>query len=382
MKSLILTVLYLAKDTLHRWMARLSSPLARVLVVFFLSLCALCALGGYVLAAKIVRDKIVRQGGDLVSVTLFSSGGEPCSLPMEKEISHALDADSCAVDVVGYARTGKGGTVPIISYDFERSASFFPLMARSGAPTLLEGKKGDGLPPGPSSVTISGVQQDVVVRHLPENHLLQRLFDRGALLVQPEQLPELLQDSRSPSMQQLILRVRNLDNAASVKRVEKYFHTLLRLEGVRGNVLSASRLLEEMDTLLSGQQRCRLAICLGITSIVGILLTALAGMEYRQNEYIYTLMKSFGIHPILLVGSFVVENTLIVGFSFALAIGTFMTFQEEAVSRLLRLGNYPLTLTEILPDIRIIAVTLLGCVLLSSLPILAAAHRDIGRVLK
>ncbi len=381
MKSLILTVLYLAKDTLHRWMARLSSPLARVLVVFFLSLCALCALGGYVLAAKIVRDKIVRQGGDLVSVTLFSSGGEPCSLPTEKEISHALDADSCAVDVVGYARTGKGGTVPIISYDFERSASFFPLMARSGAPTLLEGKKG-GLPPGPSSVTISGVQQDVVVRHLPENHLLQRLFDRGALLVQPEQLPELLQDSRSPSMQQLILRVRNLDNAASVKRVEKYFHTLLRLEGVRGNVLSASRLLEEMDTLLSGQQRCRLAICLGITSIVGILLTALAGMEYRQNEYIYTLMKSFGIHPILLVGSFVVENTLIVGFSFALAIGTFMTFQEEAVSRLLRLGNYPLTLTEILPDIRIIAVTLLGCVLLSSLPILAAAHRDIGRVLK
>lgn len=382
MKSLILTVLYLAKDTLHRWMVRLSSPLARVLVVFFLSLCALCALGGYVLAAKIVRDKIVRQGGDLVCVTLFSSGGEPSYLPSEKDISRALDADSCAVNVVGYARTEKGSSVPVISYDFERSASFFPLMAGSGTPTLLEGKKGDGLLPGPSSVTIGGVQQDVIVRRLPENHLLQRLFDRGALLVQPERLPELLQDNRNPSMQQIILRVRDLENADSVKRVEKYFHTLLRLEGVRGNVLSASRLLEEMDTLLSGQQRCRLAICLGITGIVGILLTALAGMEYRQNEYIYTLMKSFGIHPILLVGSFVVENLLIVGCSFALAVGIFMSFQEEAVSHLLRWGNYPLTLAEILPDIRIISATLLGCVLLSSLPILVAANRDIGRVLK
>ena len=44
MKSLILTILYLAKDTLHRWCARISSPVARVLVVFFLTLAALACL--------------------------------------------------------------------------------------------------------------------------------------------------------------------------------------------------------------------------------------------------------------------------------------------------------------------------------------------------
>lgn len=381
MKSLILTVLYLAKDTLHRWISRLSSPLARVLVVFFLSLCALCALGGYVLAAKIVRDKIIRQGGDLVCVTLLASDGDGCPFPTEKDISEALDADSCAVNVVGYARTETENSVPVISYDFERSSQFFPLLAQGGGPTLLEGKKG-GLPPGPSTVSFSETRQDVFVRHLPEDHLLLRLFDRGALLVQPEQVSEFFQGKERAVMQQLMLRVRHLESAVDVQRVETYFRTLQRLEGARGSVVSASRLLAEMDALLSGQQRCRLAICLGITSIVGILLTALAGMEYRQNEYIYTLMKSFGIHPLLLVGSFIVENLLIVGSSFILAVAIFMSFQEEAVTRLLRLGRYPLSLEEIMPDIRIIACTLLGCVLISSLPILAAAHRDIGRVLK
>lgn len=44
MKSLILTCLYLFKDTLHRWKERPASPLSRILVAFFLSLCALSFL--------------------------------------------------------------------------------------------------------------------------------------------------------------------------------------------------------------------------------------------------------------------------------------------------------------------------------------------------
>lgn len=81
MKSLILTFLYLAKDTLHRWLTRLSSPLARVLVVFFLSLCALCFLGSYVISTKVVRDRIVTRGGDLVYTTVFAQGDVPPPSP-------------------------------------------------------------------------------------------------------------------------------------------------------------------------------------------------------------------------------------------------------------------------------------------------------------
>lgn len=134
--------------------------------------------------------------------------------------------------------------------------------------------------------------------------------------------------------------------------------------------------------MLSKQTQCRLAFCLGISGIVGILLTALAGMEYRQNEYIYTLMKSFGIHPLLLVGAFITENIIIVGLSFVGAVVTFMYCQQMIVEEILKLGSYSLALQEIMPEIRLIACTLLGCIVVSSLPIMAAANREIGRVLK
>ena len=62
--------------------------------------------------------------------------------------------------------------------------------------------------------------------------------------------------------------------------------------------------------------------------IVGILLTALASMEFRQNEYVYTLMKSFGVRPVLLIMAFIVENAFLIGVSFAGAVWAFMKTQS------------------------------------------------------
>ncbi len=379
MKSLILTSLYLAKDTIHRWFSRVSSPLARVLVVYFLGLCALCSLGSYALATKIVRDKIISRGGDLVLVTMVPSRESGCAhLPTAAELEELLDVETYALSSAGSARLQNGMHASVYTFDFDRMGQYLPHMAASGGPTLLQPPDGT-LPPGPADVEFMGEQRTVFVRILPENHLLMRLIHSRGIIAQADSLPENLM--RHPFVR-LVARVRHLENTESILRVERYFKNLIRLEQANGNVVSASRLLEELDTVLSKQTLCRMAFCLGISCIVGILLTALAGMEYRQNEYIYTLMKSFGIHPIMLVGAFIVENVLIVGASFAAAVATFMHFQKIIVSQLLKLGNYSLSLEEILPEIHLISITLGVCILISSIPIIIAAHRDIGRVLK
>ncbi len=380
MKSLILTILYLAKDTVHRWFARVSSPLARVLVVYFLSLCALCSLGSYALATKIVRDKIISRGGDLVMVNMSADrDAGPLTFPSQLEIEQLLDADSYALIAAGYARTPDNMGVPIYTYDFRRTGQFLPFLAKSGAPTLLQSSEGK-LPPGPMDIDIQGESLTAFVRTLPDEHLLMRLIHSSGIIVQPEHLPDSF--AATAAYMRLIVRIRDLQSTESILRVERYFRDFMRLEKASGNIVSASRLLTELDAVLSKQNLCRAAFCLGISCIVGILLTALAGMEYRQNEYIYTLMKSFGIHPILLIGAFIVENVLIVGASFAAAVYTFMHFQKMIVTQLLKLGNYSLSLVEIMPEIRIISLTLGVCVLVSSIPIIIAAHRDIGRVLK
>ena len=164
--------------------------------------------------------------------------------------------------------------------------------------------------------------------------------------------------------------------------MEQYFRRLGKLDGVQMNTSSVADLLREMDNVLDRQVQCRAAFCLGIGCIVGILLTALSGMEYRQNEYIYTLMKSFGIHPLLLVLAFLVENTLLVAFSFLAAVAVFMQSQHYIISQFFKLGRYTLSLNEIMPEIRLIAAALAVCVLISSFPIILATNREIGRVLK
>ncbi len=383
MKSLILTILYLVKDTVNRWFTRLSSPVARVLVVFFLTLCALCFLGTYVISAKVLRDRIRTQGGDLVQMTMNNSPGRSMSLPAGHELDELLGVDSLALRSVAYASNELGKGVPVYTFDFSRMGQMLPLMAPSGMPTLFAGERSP-LSPGPSSVSIAGQRVDVFVRRLPEGHMLGQLFGKGdALVVQPDSYIVAEASRRaSPGAQLLLLRVRNTDSSEGIRRAVEYCENYRKLEGAHGYVSSALQLLKEMDIILSNQVQCRFAFCIGIACIVGILLTALAGMEYRQNEYIYTLMKSFGIHPILLVGTFIMENLVLVGASFVAAVWVFMQFQRIIVRQFFKMGNYSLNLQEIAPELQLVALSLLGCVLVSSLPIIFAANRDIGRVLK
>ena len=382
MKSLILTLLYLAKDTVNRWLTRLSSPVARVLVVFFLSLCALCFLGSYVVSAKIVRTQIMNMGGDLVTVTLLNSDEHASALPGAGEIKELFGADSYCLRLCGSAFIeDPRKSFQVATYDFWRVGQMFPLMAESGCPTLLL-PEGSEVPMGPLTVSMQRMSVDVFVRHLPADNMLFRLFRHGIIVVQPETLAQLGGGRISSNFSFLVLRVPDLKGPEDLKRVEQYFRRLGKLDGVQMNTSSVADLLREMDNVLDRQVQCRAAFCLGIGCIVGILLTALSGMEYRQNEYIYTLMKSFGIHPLLLVLAFLVENTLLVAFSFLAAVAVFMQSQHYIISQFFKLGRYTLSLNEIMPEIRLIAAALAVCVLISSFPIILATNREIGRVLK
>lgn len=381
MISLILTILYLAKDTVHRWFTRASSPLARVLVVFFLSLCALCFLGSYVISAKAIRDKIRARGGDLVAAFfMLPQDNTGAFLPTRQETLQHLGADSVVIIPAGNAEVDERRYIPMITYDFRRAGQFMPMLSPGGGPTLLCPAENPPYPAGPLDVSVQNDSYTVMVRHLPGDHMLMRLQPGGVLLVPPEHL-EYVNQGRNMRYLRMLLQVQELENAESLNRVCRYLETLKRLEGLEGSVSSAAGLLEEMDIILSNQTQCRATFCLGIVFIVGILLTALAGMEYRQNEFIYTLMKSFGINPLLLVASFIVENLVLVAVSFGAAILVFMKAQRVIVAQF-KLGQYSLTIEEIMPEIQLISATLLLCVLVSAIPITVAANRQIGRVLK
>ncbi|MBQ3240301.1 MAG: hypothetical protein IJB00_03860 [Akkermansia sp.] len=387
MISLISTLLYLAKDTVHRWFARISSPLARVLVVFFLSLCALFFLGTYVISVNVVRTRIMNEGGNMIHAVISPEHGSTLHIPGQRELKDWLQADSWNLLMVGSARREDGSAVTIYTTEFSRFGQILPLMAHNGSPTLLCPAEGrESRPEGLTEVSIGGrkgVTFTVSVRHLPANHPLSRTLKRGGLLLSPEEAAAWLGEDRLQTCsRQLLLRINNISSAADIRRAEQYLQNLIRLEGASAGVNSAVRLLEQLDIVLDNQMQCRAGFCLGIVLIVGILLTSLAGMEYRQNEYIYTLMKSFGIHPMLLVLSFLCENLFLVAAAFAAAFAVFMHSQAIILTQFFKLGEFRLSVAEIQPELQLICAALLLCVLVSSLPIVVAANREIGRVLK
>ncbi len=384
MISSILTVLYLARDTIHRWFTRLSSPVSRFLVVYFLTFIALAGLGSYVITLNLVRMELLKQGGDIVVSNVSSNGTKGTVLPSYREISERLNADSYLLNSLGRAEVEQGSSLTVYTYDFSRQNQMLPLLSRSGAPTILQDPGHPQYSPGPIRIRVEGYPIDAVVRNLPEGHPLAHVFSNGAVaIIPPDRMPPQMTARITPAlMTMLVVRARVLESSLSIERIERYLRILYRYEHLSGSIISGAHLLRRLDAVMGKQMQCRLAFCLGITAIVGILLTALSGMEYRQNEYIYTLMKSFGIHPLMLVGTFIIENILIVGASFAASIATFMYCQRIIVTQVLKMDDYTLTLEEVRPEIMYISYALIMCVIISSIPIFVAANRRIGYVLK
>lgn len=132
MKSLILTCLYLFKDTLHRWKERPASPLSRILVAFFLSLCALSFLANYVLSAKMLHDEIRKNGADLIIVFDTVRDGDPSKKNL---LQHELPSlYGCDVLVLNDARRGRGarGQDSIPHPGIQHGVLFFSFRARIG----------------------------------------------------------------------------------------------------------------------------------------------------------------------------------------------------------------------------------------------------------
>lgn len=340
-------------------------------------------MANYVLSSKMIMDRITEEGGNLISINVHAnySSADPLHLPDDAVfLKEQLRCEGLTLWRTPATVKSKGNTqIPVMCYDLAHRKSLLPILPENGSGIVLLTAPHNrvGLKAGPETIDIQNAHYDVQCRLIPENHLLNKLYGNGVLLVPADNtMFELDRNSA-----QIILKAERM-SFREITRIEQYFKDFFRLENAQAFIATASGLLKKMEIMQSNQSECRAGFSLGIGVIVGILLTALASMEYRQNEYIYTLMKSFGIRPAMLVGAFIAENTILVGIAYAGAIQAFMFSQDIVLREFFKLGHYRLTLGEILPDIRLLGIALTVSVFVSSIPIIMAARREIGRVLQ
>lgn len=380
MKSLILTLLYLFKDTMHRWKERPASPLSRVLVSFFLSLCALSFLANYVLSTKLLQDEIRQSGGDLIIAYDVNPDGKP---PLETLLQQRLPllhpCNVLALKQVASATMGKSN-YQIVEYDIAAYDQLKDLPIDRHPRLLLFGLKQELEQEGPRTVQMNQFSFPIHACHLPEHHVLGKVFPQGLIIVPAGTFSS--QGLRSGSGTTIYIIQAMEMTSALISGIETTLTNLVRLDQRFTSIRSTAPILRRLDILMGNQAECRAAFSIGIAVIVGILLTALASMEFQQNEYVYTLMKSFGVRPVFLVLNFIMENIFLVGGAFIAAVFCFMKTQKIVLGEFFKLQNTSLSLQDIMPDLTLLGISLFICVLVSSIPIIISANRQIGKVLK
>jgi len=373
MKASLLILLYLARDTLRRWLMRLSSPLSRVLVVFFLSFCGLVFLASYVISLKVLRERIRESGGDLVVGTEFVSGQQPAAQRGHELLPPVVGEDRCYLFHDAF-----------ISARIENS--FFTLVEYPLALTLpmAGGNSLRFLPAKPCNSELP-VEVELDGHRLPAGTLpeaqagfLRHLYPGGAVFLPPGSMPQLWSNG---FVRRYVVKVKEVtvDNVAAW---ENTLRLLSQLDQGNMNIISGANMMRSLHELEESQQQFRLGVSLGISVIIGCLLTSISTLEYRQNEYVYALIGSFGISRAVLVCNFLAENAVLVAAGFAGALGALQGVLPYITRVLYRSPRTMLSLAELREDITLFCLAFLVCIAVSSLPILAAVRKPIGNVLK
>lgn len=372
MSALVRILLYLLQETLYRWMMRFSSPLSRFLVVFFLSFCGLSFLSSYVLSVQMLRVQINRSGADLIVVSEFLDGatahtvGEGLLMARPEEYELHVFCEPFVSAQVGEQ------TYPLAEY-MPDAALLLPPTGFNGVFVIPE-----------QAVTAPHPEVVIIESHRIEGHavpphpLLSRIWPNGVVLIPHGSMPELEEMGCS---RRHVLKLRHAD-VSKIAEWESVLNSLSRMDKRNLGVISSRRLMEELADRERSQYRFRVAVSVGISLILCALLTAVSSMEFRQSEYVYALMSSFGVSRILLYFTFVAENAILVFGGFAFALLALWQSKDYLTHILYRTEEVELNLWALEDDIRTFCLAFGLCVPISTLPILVAVCRPIGKILK
>lgn len=377
MRAFVLIVVYLTRDTLHRWATRFSSPLARLLVVFFLSFCGLAFLCSYVISVKALRQRINSGGADVVVAAEMVADGEgPAAAgdglipPRPQEYRLLVFREAFVSAMEGEAFLPLVELPPslalLVAPGARRGLLVLPARERAAAGRL------------PTQVRIEGFAMEATLLPEAEAGVLRKLYPGGAALAPWGCLPGMW---RNGFIRKYVLQVKCAD-AERVGSWERALRLLARLERRQMTVVGSSELLKELAEMEATQYRFRVWVTLGIAAVICLLLTSISSLEYQQNQYVYALLGSFGVSRPMLFGAFLLENTVLVGAGFGGALAALWGVRGYVTERFFRMPGLTLGLWELEADIRTFCLAFGICVLVSGLPILAAILRPIGKVLK
>jgi hypothetical protein len=299
---------YLLKNTLRRWLENPASPITKLLIPFLFAVLSLLVFGIFQHLEQQIRAQLERDDLRMIRTQESIYGHEAAQRVAQGTNDEHFWGRYChsftslqQTPLVGRTRLYK--QVPVLAYDKELpsmiEASTPPNEAR---PIVLLSNHPH--PSGNDYAVILDTQFDVQTQPIPK--LLSDAYPRPAILLIPAEIIE-------PVLERGFTHIQLLQPKPDVspERLVDLLRTHAYAEKRDVLVYNSLSLIEQLNQLLSNQQGARLLIALVVFLILSLTLAALSLLEFRQESYLFALLRSFGVRSFSLLLHYLVETSVL-----------------------------------------------------------------------
>ncbi|MEW6156498.1 MAG: hypothetical protein AB1813_03660 [Verrucomicrobiota bacterium] len=380
MKSSILIVSYLWKDTWSRWREQPSSFLARLFVGALLGAVATVILVAFTLLERSIRNRletfglntlVVREMVNLTDPELLAQTDRPDRL---RPLTGAGDKIRLRQLFVR-AQTELQQELPVLTYPPDALAMLAPWLG----PDLSLIYVSDSLPEETQvRITLQRQSATAVVRPMPT--FLRPLSVEQFILAPQGWAPD---TERLGFVETTLFR--RSETARPMKDYVGAIQTLYALE--RRNppqIQSALTLIRELEELQQRQNHWRTVMAGVLGLALALVYGSIAILEFRQNLFIGALLRSLGTPGPFLYFRQWIENGFLANLAALLAIATIAWFHSEIFGTL----GFPRAVLDLThgnpywsPETALILLCVNIGAFLSSLPVAIGLRKPVGAIL-
>ena len=290
---------YLWQNSLRRWWEQPLSFLSKLVVAGLLGLLgAFVILGIKELGAQL--DKRLNDRETLVTIISETVTNESAIGMLTSGESEDLawrplgDNVSTILQAAASAEMATGQRVPVVAVMYpERHGlvdDFYLMTRRVREGTVME-------------FSIRNYKSEATA-HLPSPDTDLLLTGRDALVGGVERMSGLLANGFTKAT------ILHANSIGDVQKAHDLVDAMIKVEGKRIVIQSNLRILRELEKVRAIQAESLVWVTLGSSLILGLVFGSLAWMEFREERYLLSLIRSFGVGRASLLVHALIENCL------------------------------------------------------------------------
>jgi len=305
MMSLISIPAYLFKNTLQRWLENPASPLTKAVITFLFAVLALLIFGVFQHFESQITTQLKRDDLRIIKTQeQIYSGNAQRRLHNGTDESYIwkdyTESFNSFLQAPLLADTLRYKNIPLLSYDTPPPFAKIP-QTEPGEPRPFIVFSKHPIKYGSDYIKIQETKIPAI--SLPYPPLLRAHYNSPAVAMVPSEIIEPLLE-RGFAQFQIILPKENTSTAELETLIKTHAHA----EGRRIHVTSSVEVLNKLQEFLNNQKSARLIIGAVITAILSLTLGSLSLLEFRQEQYLFALLRSFGVRKSYLFIHYLLET--------------------------------------------------------------------------